>query len=298
MSNRDRLILVTGASGRQGGAVARHLLAHGFAVRAFLHAGSPPHSGVSALADAGAQAVEGDFDHRASLRSAMADAYGVFSVQGAADPQMEIRQGQAVADVAKEMGILHLVYSSVGSADRATGIPFFDSKWLIEEHIRSLGLPHTIFRPVNFYYNYDMPRMRSALLEGTFATPLSPETRLQQLSQDDYGEMVAAAFASPERYLDRSIEVASSEPTMREVAATFSKVLGREVHYHRPDWKEFEALAGPGFTRMFQWFEDVGYSADLETLQREFGPLTSLEAHLRAHGWEGLAAGAEVTAPG
>ncbi|AKU91647.1 NmrA/HSCARG family protein [Vulgatibacter incomptus] len=298
MANKDRLILVTGASGQQGGAVARHLLAHGFSIRAFVHAGSTHRTGVSVLADAGAQVVEGDFDHAQSLDSAMADVYGVFSVQPSTDVEAEIRQGFAVADAAKKMGVLHFVYSSVGGAERDTGIPEFDSKWGIEEHIRAIQLPHTIFRPVSFYYNYDMPVYRTGILEGTLATPLSPETTLQQISEEDYGEMVAAAFESPERFLDRSLEVASSEPSMLEVAEIFTRVLGREVKYRRLDFQTVNDKLGPGLARMLRWFEDVGYDADIEALRKEFGTLTSLETYLRSHGWTGLEAGAEVHAPG
>lgn len=185
----NQTILVTGATGNQGGAVARHLLQRGnFMVRAFVR--DPNKPAAQALKQAGAELVFGDFSDRASLDRAMLGAVGVFSVQNFQDGlDTEIRQGKAIADAAKAAGIKHFVYSSVGSAERKTGIPHFDSKFQVEEHIRAIGLPYTIMRPVFFFYNYN--GMRPMVSKGTLGQPLNPETKLQQLSEEDYGEMVA-----------------------------------------------------------------------------------------------------------
>lgn len=127
MDKRNQIILVTGAKRHQGGVIARHLLQRGFAVRAFAH--SPDKPEAEALSDAGAEVVGGDFDDRASLDRALQDAYGVFSVQDfEGGIEAEIRQGKQVADAARAAGVEHFVYSSVGSANRQTGVPHFDSK--------------------------------------------------------------------------------------------------------------------------------------------------------------------------
>ena len=151
MTNANQTILVTGATGNQGGAVARHLLQRRkFIVRAFVRDKNKPAA--QALDQSGAELMEGDLNDRASIDHALQGVSGVFSVQGLADGQdVEIRQGKALADAAKAAGIKHFVYSSVGGAERKTGIPHFDSKFQIEEYVRATGLPYTIMRPVSSF---------------------------------------------------------------------------------------------------------------------------------------------------
>jgi uncharacterized protein YbjT (DUF2867 family) len=279
----ERLILVTGATGNQGGAVARHLLQRGhFTVRAFVR--DPGKPAAQALQQAGAELVAGDFSDRASLDRALQGVYGVFSVQHFKDGlDAEIRDGKAVADAAKAADIQHFVYSSVGSAERNTGIPHFDSKFQVEEYIRAIRLPYTILRPVFFFYNYNA--MRPMVENGTLPQPLSPETKLQQLSEEDYGEMVAEVFDRPSEFLNRELELASVEMTIPEIAAAFSRVLGRTVEYQQIPFEAFEQQAGEEVTIMYRWFERVGYAADLMQLQREFSELTNFESYLRDRGW-------------
>ncbi len=163
-----------------------------------------------ALQKAGAELIQADFNDRTSLDRALQAVYGVFSMQDFREgAEVEIRHGQALADAASSADIPHFVYSSVGSAERNTGIPHFDSKFQVEEYIRSIGLPHTILRPVFFFYNYN--GMRSMVEAGTLFQPLSPETKLQQLSEEDYGAMVAEVFERPTDFMTREIEVASVE---------------------------------------------------------------------------------------
>src|SRR5690625_1882813 len=147
-------IVVSGATGQQGGAVARHLLDHNFHVRALTR--NPSQRAARELAGAGAEVTEGDFYDTESLSRALDGAYGAFSVQNSnkAGVKNEIRQGKAFAEAAKKAGVNHFVYSSVGAAEKETGIPHFDSKWEIEEYIRLLELPHTILRPVYFMTNW------------------------------------------------------------------------------------------------------------------------------------------------
>lgn len=287
MANLNQTILVTGATGHQGGAVAHHLLQRGkFKVRALVRDENKPAA--QALKQAGAELVTGDLDDRASLDRALQDVSGVFSVQGfEAGAEVEIRQGRAIADAAKAASIQHFVYSSVGSAERNTGVPHFDSKFQIEKYIRSIGLPHTILRPVFFFFNYD--GVRSMVEQGTLPQPLNPQTKVQQLSEEDYGKVVAEVFDRPANFLNREIEVASVEMTMPEIAAAFSCVLGKPVQYQQIPFEAFEQQAGKEVTIMYRWFENGGYNADLIQLKREFGEPTNFEAYLREHDWVKLA---------
>lgn len=288
MKNPNQTILVIGATGNQGGAIARNLLQRkNFIVRALVRDLNNPAAQI--LKQAGAELFQGDLNNSASIELAMQGVYGVFSVQGLKDGlQTEIAQGKAVADAAKKVGIQQFIYSSVGSssvgsADRKTGIPHFESKFQIEEHIRSLDLPYTILGPVFFFFNYS--RMRPTIENGALTMPLKPETKLQQLCEDDYGRIVAEIFEQPKAYLKRRFDVASVEMTMTEIADTFSRVLGKNVKYQQISFEDFEQKAGKETTAMYRWLENTGYKADLAELKREFQELTSLESYLRKHGW-------------
>src|ERR671916_2504543 len=144
-------ILVTGATGNQGGAAARELLANGCRVKAMTR--NPTSEAAQALVAENAEVVRADLDDPSSLESALAGVWGVFTVQNTweAGVEREEEQGKRIAEIARRQGVQHYVYSSVGSAHRATGIPHFDNKWRVEETVRGLGLPsYTILRPVFF----------------------------------------------------------------------------------------------------------------------------------------------------
>jgi uncharacterized protein YbjT (DUF2867 family) len=283
MSTTQRIILVSGATGQQGGAVARHLLKAGFQVRALTR--SPHKPAARALATLGAQIVEGDLDRRDSLDRALAGAYGAFSVQNFYETgyEKEILQGQTLAQAAQAGGISHFVYSSVGGAERQTGIAHFDSKWRVEEHIRSLDLSATILRPVFFMDNWI--RLKDAIASGQLPQPLSADTTLQQIAADDIGAIVTLAFSNPDPWIGRSVEIAGDEMSMTKVAQTFSQLLGRPVQYVQVPWDAFEKQAGADLTRMYRWFESHGYQADIPALRQEYPQLMRLESFIRAHAW-------------
>jgi uncharacterized protein YbjT (DUF2867 family) len=283
MATSDRTILVTGATGHQGSAVAHHLLKRGnFQVRALVRNKHTPAA--QSLHRLGAELFVGDLDQQASLEHALQNVYGVFSMQGLNDGiEAEIREGKALVDVAKALGIGHFVYSSVGSAERKTGVPHYESKFQIEEYVRASGLPYTILRPVFFLFNYDA--MRSMVATGMLSQPLSPDTKLQQLSEEDYGEMVSEVFERPTDFANRALEVTSVEMTMPEVAAAFTRVLGKNVAYQQIPFEAFEQQAGAEMTTMFRWFENVGFGADLAQLKRDFPAPTDFDSYLREHDW-------------
>ena len=187
--------------------------------------------------------------------------------------------GYANADAAKAANVQHFVYSSVGSAERNTGIPHFDSKFQVEEYIRSIGLPYTIMRAVFFFYNYN--GMLPMIKNGTLPQPLSPDTKLQQLSEEDYGKMVAEVFDRPTDFANREIQVASVEMSMTEIAAAFSRSLGKSVTYQQISFAAFEQQAGKDITIMYRWLENVGYDADFAQLKRDFPAPTDFESYLR-----------------
>ena len=282
--NEGRTILVAGATGNQGGAVASNLLKRGFKVRALTR--NQDSEGAQALAGQGAEVVQGDMEDRSDMDRVLEGTYGVFSVQTfwEAGYDLEVKQGKTLADAAKAAGVEHFVYSSVGSAHRETGIPHFDSKWEIEEHVREVGLPYTILRPVFFMQNWEM--MRDQILEGTLPQPLDPDKPLQQVAVEDVGAFAALAFENPDEWLGREVDLAGDEQTMPEIAETFSRVSGEEIDYYQVPWDQFEEQMGEEYAVMYRWFNDVGYEADIAYLRREYPELTTFEQYLRSHGWE------------
>ena len=284
--NVECLILVTGATGKQGGAVARSLLDRGFQVRALTR--NPQKPEAQALADQGAEVVQGDMEDRSSMDQVLVDGiYGVFSVQNFWETgyDREVQQGKTVADAAKAAGVEQFVDSSVGSAHRQTGISHFESKWEIEEHVRQIGLPYTILRPTAFMQNWEWTR--EMILGGTLAQPFDPDKPLQQVAVEDIGAFAAIAFENPDRWIGREVDLAGDEQSMTEIADTFSRVIGRKVSYYQVPWDQFEEQIGEEGTLNFRWINDVGYEADIGALRQEYPELTTFERYLRTHGWEG-----------
>jgi len=288
--DRSGRILVTGATGTQGGATARALIEAGFSVRALTR--DPAKPTAEELRRLGAEVVGGDLDDRHSVEKALEGVGGVFAMQQFWETgyDREIEQGTRLADAAKSAGVHHFVYSSVGSAHRNTGLSHFESKWKIENHIREIGLPHTIFRPVWFMSNWEGPYFRPYILNGTLATPLSPTKRFQQVDVTDLGRFVVLALSDPEAWLGRSVDLAGDDQTVAEVAETFARVVGRPVHYHQIPWDEYRKMAGDEYHDMFRWFEDVGYDVDVEERRRDVAELIDLETYLRRSGWAGAEA--------
>jgi uncharacterized protein YbjT (DUF2867 family) len=277
---RNKTILVTGATGHQGGAVLRHLRQRGFPVRVLTR--DPEQPKARQLTGHGVEVVRGDLNDPASLGRAMDELYGVFSVQDSTQgAETEIRMGRNLADAAKRSGVGHLVYSSVGSADQKTGIPHFDSKYRVEEHIRVSGLSNTILRPVFFMEN--LLTMHDFIDKGTLAFPLDLATRLQMVAVDDIGALAAMAFERPGKWNGRIVELAGDELSMEELARSLAVSSGHDVRYTQVPWPEFEKQAGNEMTRMYRWFQETGYHADIASVRQEYPALTTLSRWLNAH---------------
>ncbi len=278
----DRVVLISGATGQQGGATARALAGKGFTIRALTR--KPDSDAARALAASGAQIVKGDLDDPASLKAALAGAWGAYGVQNTweAGVEKEEEQGKRFATIAKEAGVQHFVYASVGSAHRETGIPHFDNKSRVEDTVRGLGFPSTvIIRPVFF-----MENLASAwFLHGdTLHAALAPTTTLQMIAVKDIGQYGALAFTSADELNGREIDIAGDARTMPEAAAALSAGLGRAIQFVQIPISEVRKNS-EDFALMLEWFERVGYNADIDGNAREFGIRpTSLEEWARGLG--------------
>lgn len=232
MDKTDQTIAVAGATGQQGGAVAAHLLAQGWRVRALTRDPSAPPA--RALARAGAEVVPADMADRASLDAALAGAYGVFSVQPAAvgvPVESEIHQGRNVADAAAAAGVRHLVYTSVSGADRRTGVSRYESKGQIERRVGEAGVPATILRPVSFMENLVTPGRW--IHDDTLADLADPDRPVQLVAVADIGAFAALAFLEPDAYVGVTLELAGDELTHTQAAAAISRATGRTITYRQ-----------------------------------------------------------------
>ena len=286
MNNKEKIILVTGATGQQGGASARHLQARGWRVRALTR---DPHTAAArALADSGVEVVQGDLNDRASLDRAIKGAYGVHSVQSymPQDPTREVYQGKNLAEAASDAGVEHFVYSSVAGADQHAGTPEQDSKGEIEQHIRSSGLPATILRPTYIMDNYNnIPALRQGILGGSFMFPAPPETKLQFIAADDIGAFVAVALEDPKTFIGKALELAGDELTITQTVEVFSRVIGRPVQFIEMPLEQARSF-DLNLAKVTEWIINEGFHADIPALRAMYPALMTLEDWLRKTGWE------------
>jgi uncharacterized protein YbjT (DUF2867 family) len=272
MTTHDRSILVTGATGRQGGATARHLLTKGWRVRAL--ARDPRKPAAQALQQAGAEVVQGDYDDRASLEAAMHGVYGVFSVQASVD---EVRQGKQIGDVAKAASVQHFVYSSVQSAADLARVGGDANKWEIERYIQALGLPATIVRPCLFMD--DLLGSRYGVPDGTFAIAFQPDVAIGLIAADDIGAFVALAFERPDAYLGKTIEIAGDALTPPQIAAAISRTIGRSIPYVQIPIETVQQQ-NVQVARAFDFLNQVGYTTDIAALRKQHPGLMDFETWL------------------
>jgi uncharacterized protein YbjT (DUF2867 family) len=284
--SQSKLVLVTGATGQQGGAVVGALLARGHRVRALTrNPDSPAAHRVSA------RGVEIALGHFTDLESLVSAARGTDAVYAMSTPyeqgaEQETTQDIAIADAAQAAGVGHLVYSSVASANRATGISHFDGKYAIERHIQASGVPHTVVAPVFFMENLLQPWTLAGLRQGKLALALPAGRPLQQVAVADIGAFVAAVIERGAAVFGRRFDIAGDELTGDEAAAILSGVTGREVRYEGFPPAVLRAQS-EDLAVMFEWFDRTGYAADVGGLRRDFPEVNwhTFERWARGQDW-------------
>jgi len=246
-------IAVIGATGQQGGATARALLGAGASVRALTR--RPDSDAARALAALGADVVPIDLDEPAGLRATFADVRAVFAMTTPGyeqRPDLEVTHGHAIADAAAGAGVPHVVYSSVGGAERHTGIPHFDSKRDVEEYLIAQGLSTTFVRPVFFMDNFAQ-FLTPTVTDGALIVrlPLPPEVPLQMITAEDVGTVAAAVTLDPDRVSGGSIEIAGDERTGEQIAAAYQHHYGIPARYQA---LPIDVLGDDDQRAMFGWF--------------------------------------------
>ncbi|MBI5577134.1 MAG: NmrA/HSCARG family protein [Deltaproteobacteria bacterium] len=264
-----KTILVTGATGQQGGAVARCLISKGQNVRVLTR--SPEKA--RELAQRGAEVLRGDFDDRESLKEAVRGADGVFIVGTPFEkgPEAEMQQGKEIVLACWKFGAPQIVYTSVCAANKNTGIPHFESKAKVESYIKETGQACTILRPVWFMENFASPWLAPSIEKGVMTTPVHPERKLQMIALSDIGEFASEAFLRPDEFLGKDIDLAGDELTMRDIVMQISCASNREVRYEQIPDEKAEAAVGHDFALMYLWFNRVGYQVDIPQLEHRWG---------------------------
>jgi uncharacterized protein YbjT (DUF2867 family) len=284
---RELTVVVMGSTGKQGGAVARGLLERGHKVRAVTR--DPNSSQAKSLASAGATIVTASLEDTAAIAKALEGATSLFAMTtpfgGGTDS--EIRQGVAAADAAKAAGV-HLVFTSVGSANRQTGVPHFDSKYEVEKHIAKVGTRATILGPVYFMENLYFGKEQ--LAKGIYAATLPPARALAQVAVADIGAVAVRVLEDAGRFTGKRFDLASDVLTGNDIVAILSRVTGRPFAYHQVPLDVVRQRMGEDGARMYEWLERVGYTADRAALHREFPDVVfhDFESWVKAQDWNAL----------
>ncbi|WP_328619600.1 NmrA/HSCARG family protein [Streptomyces sp. NBC_00354] len=262
-------VAVTGATGAQGGATARALLSSGHHVRALTR--HPDSPAANALHGLGADVRHADFDDRASLDAALAGADSLFAVTTpfGTDTATETRQGKALVDAASTAGLGHVVLTSAAHADRDTGVPHYESKRLIEQHLLATGLPWTVIAPAAFMDNYASGWTLDGLCDGTFAWPMPADRPLTLIPADDIGAFAALALRRRDEFTGRRIDIASDERTPGQIAEILAAATGRPIA-HQEVPLAYVRTRSADLAAMFEYFTTSGLDVDVAGLHRDY----------------------------
>ena len=295
MSN-SRVILVTGATGLQGGSVVAALMERGHAARGLTR--NLESDSARALSERGIDVRRGEFTDPESLAAALDGVDSAFLVSTPFEGGVEAETEQAIAfvEAAKTAGIGHIVYSSVANADRDTGVPHFDSKYEVEKYIKKSGLSYTIVAPAFFYENHIAPFMLPELQNGAYAQAIPETTQLQMIAVANIGQFAALALDDPDRFKGKRIDIAGDAPTGTDRASILAKIADREIRYREVPIDMVRQMS-EDMALMFEWFATVGYSVDIEELRASYTeiPWLTFEAWANQQDWAALRAAPVVS---
>jgi len=274
----SKTIFVTGVTGHQGGAVARSLINAGFKVKGLTRNASSLAAQI--LKKLHIEIVQGDLNDPDTFRNHIRGAYGIFTVLSYDNGvTKEIRQGVDMANLARQYEIKHFLYSSVIGADLNTGIPHWESKFKIENHIKQINIPYTIIRPVSLFENFLIPQVKSRIIKGKLPSPVNKDVTQQFISSRDIGEITAAIFMDPGKYWGKTVTIAAEQMDMKQVAVTFSEALGKEIKYQKLPMLITRLVMGKDLFKMFKWVNenDAVFLKDLDAFRKEYPNLTGLK---------------------
>jgi uncharacterized protein YbjT (DUF2867 family) len=276
-----KTILVTAVTGSQGSAAARHLLKTGWRVRGLTR--NTKGKRAQALAGTGVELCGGNMGDRADLERAIGGAYGVYAVTDFLrnGVEAEVLHGKLIADVCKSAGVKHLVFASVASADRQTGVPHFESKWQIEQYIEQLGLPATILRPTIFME--DLTDMRYFPIVGWGMMPkiIGARQPVDWIAVDDIGAVTAVVFAKPEAFAGQRVALTGDTQSIAGARSIFKRVNGRVPFGLPMPAGLFGRMVSKDLLTMWYWLSRNTFDTDVEALRKIHPNVMSMEIWLK-----------------
>ena len=279
-----KTIFVTGATGNQGGAVVRNLLSAGFTVKALVR--NPSAEAAKAITQNKVEIIKGNLDDPSSYQHHLEEADGVFCNLSFKDGvEKEIRQGIDLVTISKEKKVKHFLYSSVIGCDLKTGIPHWESKFTIENHIKSCGIDFTIIRPSSLYENFLLPQVKSRILKGKLVLPTKKITIQQFIGSEDIGRISTTIFSNPAKYASGTFILTAEQMDGEELAAVFSGALGKEIKFQQLPMLIVRLFMGKGLAKMFRWINDNNalFIKNADGLSKEFPGMLSLEEWIKVH---------------
>jgi uncharacterized protein YbjT (DUF2867 family) len=287
----QKTVLVAGATGKQGGAVVNALLKNGQKVRALTRNAESPSA--RRLRDQGVEIVVGDLTDLESLLGALQDVDTVFTMSTSFQTghENEVTQGITMTDAAIAAGVGHLIFSSVASANRNTGIPHFETKSKIEEYVASSAVPYTIIGPTAFMENLIQPPALPNLRQGKISRALPAARKVQQIAVADIGAFAAAVIERGESLYRKRIDIAGDDLTGEEIAAILSRVSGKKIRYEMFPPSVLRAT-NPDLAIMLEWQQENNYTADIDALRQDFPEVKwhTFEQWTREQDWKTLLA--------
>lgn len=279
-NNLVEKILVTGATGQQGSAVVRQLLALDQAVRVMLR--DTQSDAAKALAEQGCELVQGDLDRPASLPDALNGVAAAFLVLPLSDARTEIRRGRAFIEAARETGLPYLLFSAALDANHETGVAHFDSKHQLIGELANSRLHHNVLGPGGFMENLLFPQTWNGLAKGRLVTPFAIHVPQAMVAVDDIGRHAALDLARPPSTSGSFIPLYSDCLSTSQQAAIMSQQLGHPIKARKLPWLLTRIFLGRQLTGMFDYFnrEQNPKPPDNNSFVQSLGKPTAFSAWL------------------
>jgi len=278
---QDKIILVTGATGKQGGATARNLIKAGVKVRALTR--KPDSSSANTLRTLGIDVVKGNLNDINSLDQAMQGVYGVFSVTNFWEfgtGKKEVIQNKNLTDIAKKHNVQHFVLASIARCDDNPNLAHFVTKHECEKYIQGSGLPYTFLRAVYFMDNLKPNEQGVTFHWAVLPDILGDKTTLQMISTADIGWFAANSFLHPEQYLNKTLDIAGDEVTYPQLLDAYKKVFNAEPK--KSNLMKFMLMnMMPEIKKMMNWYREPRFKADIKHLKTIHPELTNIEEYFR-----------------
>lgn len=266
----QKKIFVTGITGNQGFAVADHLLKRGDTVLGLTRNSNSDKA--NKLKGKGVTIIEGNLDEPDSYKSYLDDVDAVFLVQALQRKKSEVEQGKQFIDLIKPENKTHLIYASVIGADLDTGVPHFDSKFEIENYIKSKKLTYTILRPASFYENHLFPRVASDIKKGKYVSPLNKTCNQQMIGIDDIGKIAQKVISNKSGYQGKIISMATDQWQIGDIPQAFSEAINIPVKYKKLPGLITRIFMGKDLSKMFRYMNKHNFTVveNIEELRKEF----------------------------